>query len=98
MSAILAQALNQGVSTTTATGLVGGGASFAALLGLAWMYHHAHRTHQETKTTGPNGKAKHDPRRTVVGALVLGILLATGGGVIGNSVSSGATSITSVLS
>jgi len=98
MSAVIvAQALNQGVSATTATGVLGGGASIAALIGIAWMYHHAHRTHQETKSSGPAGKAKHDPRRTVIGALMLGILLATGGGVVGNLVSNGAGHVSSML-
>jgi amino acid transporter len=97
MSAILhAQALADGAASTATThAATGGGASLAAIIGIAWMYHHAHRTTAEAKKANPN--TKHDTRRTVVAAFLLGILLCAGGGAIGTAVDSGTSSVASML-
>jgi amino acid transporter len=88
--------LADAASSTATHGVLGGGMSVAAIVGIAWLYHHAHRTAGEMKGMG-GGKLKHDPRRTVVIAFLLGALLSTGGGAIGGALAHGAGSVASVL-
>jgi amino acid transporter len=91
-----AQALTEGVSSAASHGIIGGGASLGALIGIAWLYHHTHGVAKDLKTVGP-GKTKHDPRRTLVIAFMLGVLLAAGGGGISAAVDGGAGRVASML-
>ena len=92
----LADAAVQTASTGAAHGVLGGGMSIAALVGIGWLYHHTHRIASELKKTS-GGKLAHDPRRTLVLAFLLGALLTTGGGVVGGALSHGAGSVASIL-
>ncbi len=92
----LADAAVQTASTTASHGALGGGMSIAALVGIGWLYHHTHRIANEMKSVG-GGKIKHDPRRTLVLAFLLGALLSTGGGVVGAALAHGAGSVAGVL-
>ena len=92
----LADAAVQTGSVSASHGALGGGMSIAALVGIGWLYHHTHRIANELKGAG-GGKLKHDPRRTLVIAFLLGALLTAGGGVVGSALSHSAGSVASVL-
>ena len=91
--AALADGATQQAGSVSGGGVVGGGAALAALLGFGWLFHHVHNTRKHPSTSGK----QPDPRRWVVIAFLLGILLTTGTTGLAGQIHHGAASIGSIV-
>jgi hypothetical protein len=89
LHAAAAAATKAGLSSGSA-GLIGGGASLAAIIGFAWLVHHL-------RTLIKHNQHPKNPIVVAIAAFLLGALLTVGGGGISQAFANGAGHVASML-